>query len=226
MGGIVRLNAPDPLEEYVNSADEIYGTGVDGDATITTNTTMSADMYYLNLTIDSGVTLNTNGYRLFVKNNLILNNNAVVGLPGGFSGEGSVSGGGAAGASVTNSLGGNSGTGETATAPTAANGGSQYYQYPSQAILGYQITASSGGPVYLKGGAGSTTDSGGGVVIVAARYISIDGTAQIAATGGTDAGGGVVMLVSTPSVAPAGLVLNVDGQGSAAEGTAIYLEVD
>ena len=225
MGGIYRLNAPDPLEEYVNSADEIYGTGVDGDVTISGNTTLSSDMFYHNLTIASGVTLNTAGYRVFVKNALFMNNNSVIGVPGGFSGTGTIMGGGAPTNSVTNSLGGNSNT-QTSTAPTAANGGSIYYYYASQAILGYQITASSGGAVYLRGGAGSDTDNGGGVVIVAARYITVDGTAQLSATGGTEAGGGVTILVSTGSLAPSNLVQNVSGQGSGTNGTAIYLEVD
>jgi len=228
MGGIVRLNAPDPLAEYVNSADEIYGTGVDGNVQITSNTHLTSDMFYYNLTIDPAITLFTDGYRIFVKNLLTLGENSIIGTPGGFSGSGTILGGGASGGeSVTNSLGGGAVYYTyTATAPTASNGGSVYYQYPSQAILGYQITASSNGPVYLRGGAGSASGDGGGVVILAARYISCDGAAQISATGGPDAGGGVVIVVSTPSVVPAGLDLNVDGQSGGYTGTAIYLEVD
>lgn len=225
MGGIVRLNAPDPLEEYINSADEIYGSGVDGDVNISTDTTLTSDKFYNNLTVDAGVTLTTAGYRVFVKNILTLNDLSVIGVPGGFDGTGTIMGGGAIDTAVTNSLGGSSAT-QTATAPTAANGGSIYYRYASQAILGYQITASSNGPVYLRGGAGSATAAGGGVVIVAARYISVSGTAQISATGGADAGGGVVILVSTPSIQPTNLISNVAGQGGGSAGTAIYLEVD
>ena len=228
MGGIVRFNAPDPLAEYVNSADEIYGTGVDGSVLITSDTHLASDMFYHNLTIDPGITLFTDGYRVFVKNLLSLGENSIIGTPGGFYGTGTILGGGAIGGeSVTNSLGGDSvNSTYTATSPTAAHGGGVYYQYSSQAILGYQITASSNGPVYLRGGAGSVSGDGGGVVIVAARYISCDGAAQISATGGPDAGGGVVIAVSTPSLIPAGLDLNVDGQSGGFAGTAIYLEVD
>jgi len=227
MGGIVRVNAPDPLAEYINSADEIYGTGVDGSVQITADAHLISDMFYYNLTIDPSITLFTDGYRVFVKNLLTLGDNSVIGNPGGFSGTGTLlSGGSTVGENVTNSLGGDAAATYTATPPTAANGGSVYYRYPSQAILGYQITASSSGPVYLRGGASATGTSGGGVVIVAARYISCNGTAQVSATGGVSAGGGVVILVSTPSVAPAGLVLNVAGQTGGASGTAIYLEVD
>jgi hypothetical protein len=225
MGGIVRVNAPDPLEEYVNSADEVYGSGVDGSVQISSNTSLSSDMFYFNLTIDDGVVLNTNGYRIFVKNYLHLGDGAVIGLPGGFDGSGSIMGGGSATESVENSLGGN-GAATSAVAPTAANGGSIYYRMASQAILGYQITASSEGPVYLRGGAGGTSDPGGGVVIVSARYISTSGSSQIAATGGPDAGGGVVIVVSTASVLNSGITMNVSGQGSGTSGTAIYIEVD
>lgn len=227
MGGIVRLNAPDPLAEYVDSADEIYGTGVDGSVHITSDTHLSSDMFYYNLTIDPATMLHTHGYRVFVKNLLTMGENSVIGLPGGWSTSGSIAAGGAdTGESVTNSLGGSSSDGYSATAPTAANGGSVYYRYASQAITGYQVTASSNGPVYLRGGAGSVGGMGGGVVIVAARYISLDGPAQISATGGANAGGGVVILVSTSSVTPSGLTLNVSGQNGGGSGTAIYLEVD
>jgi len=225
MGGIVRVNAPDPLADYLDSADEVYGSGVDGDATISSNTSLSSDMFYYNLTIGTGVTLNTNGYRLFVKNLLQLNSGSIIGLTGGFSGSGTLLGGATSGNNVTNSLGGN-GASTTATAPTAASGGSIYYRLASQAIRGYQLTAGMSSPAYLRGGAGGSTGDGGGVVIVCARYISTNGAAQIAATGGTGAGGGVVILVSSYSVQPSELTLNVAGQGTGTSGTAIYIEVD
>lgn len=44
-----------------------FGNGSDGDVTISTNTSLSRDMYYNNLTINTGVVLNPNGYRIFVK---------------------------------------------------------------------------------------------------------------------------------------------------------------
>lgn len=225
MGGIVRVNAPDPLEEYVNSADEVYGSGVDGSVQISTYTSLQSDMFYYNLTIDDGQVLYTNGYRIFVKNHLSIGSGAVIGLPGGFDGSGSIMGGGSPTQSVTNSLGGN-GDSTYATPPTAADGGAIYYRMASQAIQGYQITASSGGPVYLRGGAGGPTEPGGGVVILSARYISTSGPCQIAATGGADAGGGVVIVVSTPSVLNSDVTMNVSGQGTGADGTAIYIEVD
>ena len=67
-----------------SSNDAVYGNGIDGDVVVTTNTAITSDMYYNNLTVNTGVLLNTNGYRIFVKNTLTNN---------GFIGIGSVSGG-------------------------------------------------------------------------------------------------------------------------------------
>jgi hypothetical protein len=188
---------------------------------------MSSDMYYYNLTVDTNTTLNTGGYRLFVKNILSMGANAVIGLPGGSAATGTLKGGGVAGASTTNSLGGNA-VSATATPPTAANGGIAYYQYPSQAVRGYSVTAASGAPQYVQGGAGGV-GAGGGVVIVAARYVSTTAACTISSTGGTDAGGGAIIFISTDDEASfntkTDLSLDVSGDGSGASGTAIYLEV-
>ena len=58
--------------------DAIYGTGADGDVVVTSNTAITSDMFYNNLTINPDVFLNTNGYRVFVKNVLI--NNGYIGI--------------------------------------------------------------------------------------------------------------------------------------------------
>lgn len=50
-----------------------FGDGSDGDVTISSNTTLSEDKYYNNLTVESGVSLDTNGYRVYVKQKLINN---------------------------------------------------------------------------------------------------------------------------------------------------------
>jgi len=76
----------------------IFGDGEDGDVTISANTTLTSDMYYNNLTIDAGVTLNTGGYRIFVKGTLT--NNGTIernGNPGGTGGNATGSAGGAGG---------------------------------------------------------------------------------------------------------------------------------
>ena len=50
-----------------------FGDGSDGDVTISSDTALTADMNYNNLTINAGVTLDPDGYIIYVKNNLILN---------------------------------------------------------------------------------------------------------------------------------------------------------
>lgn len=44
--------------------DAVYGHGSDGNVVITTNTSITSDMYYNNLTVNSGVLLNSNGFRI------------------------------------------------------------------------------------------------------------------------------------------------------------------
>lgn len=63
--------------------DKLFGNGVDGTVVIASNTSLSRDMYYNNLTVNSGSTLFTNGFRVFVKNNLV--NNGTVGMPQGIA---------------------------------------------------------------------------------------------------------------------------------------------
>lgn len=73
-----------------------YGDGNDGDVTISANTTLSRDMYYNNLTIQAGFTLNPTGYKIFVKNTLTVEATAVLarnGNNGGNGGDGTASGG-------------------------------------------------------------------------------------------------------------------------------------
>lgn len=51
----------------------IYGDGSDGDVTISSNTNLTRDAYYNNLTISgSSIWLNPNGYRIFVKGTLTI----------------------------------------------------------------------------------------------------------------------------------------------------------
>ncbi len=226
---------------YNESADIVYGNGYDGDATLDGTTTvlgmapsssvysMTSDLYFNDLTINAGVRLAPNGYRIFVKNILKLNNNSIIGFTAGFSTAGSIQQGGSTtgsvGTSVTCSLGGSAAATYTATAPTAAQGGTSYFRVAQQAVTGYSITASgaSGAPTFLRGGAGGTTQAGGGVVIVAARYISgpSSGTGYIKAPATSPGGGGVIIVVSSASALPASISTDVTGANA---GTSIYIQ--
>ena len=50
----------------------VFGDGSDGDVIISVNTTLTRDMYYQNLTINAGYTLDPSGFRIFVKDTLTI----------------------------------------------------------------------------------------------------------------------------------------------------------
>ncbi len=225
---------------YNETTDSIYGTGSDGNAVLDGTTTilgmvpsasvysMTRDIYFNDLTINASCRLAPNGYRIFVKGTLrFVGLNATIGYAAGFSTAGSIQQGGATtgavGTSVTCSLGGNAAATYTATAPTAAMGGTQYWYQPRQAMLGYVINASNTTPTFLRGGAGGTTQAGGGVVMVFARYISgpASGTAYIKAPATSPGGGGVILVASSSSSLPSGIATDVTGANA---GTYIYMQ--
>jgi len=60
--------------------DAIYGNGTDGDVTISTDVTITSDMYYNNLNISGTGFLRTNGFRVFVRNTLTINPGGQIGI--------------------------------------------------------------------------------------------------------------------------------------------------
>ena len=248
MTGISKFPSSSSFSSFIDSPDSTYGTGSDGTVTISTNTTLTSDKFYYNLTINSDVALNTAGYRVFVKNLLTLQSNSIIGvgtantytMTTGFSGVGSIAGGGATNTASNNSLGGNSAS-QTATPPTVAQGGTGvkpdlantatltgYWYQPTQSIKGYVLNASNTTPLFLKGGAGGTGGPGGGVLIIAARYITPTPTSYFFArglTGGGGGGGGVIIVISSHAVLPSGITTDVTGGTSCANGTVIYSQL-
>ena len=234
MAGVARYPALNAFGQFIDAADSVYGSGADGSVTLDGSTTvlgmipasnvysMVADLYLFNLTINANIHLKPNGYRLFVKNILTLGTSSRIGYITGYSDSGSILQGQVASLAVAHSLGG-SATGYAATAPLDSLGGAKYFQQPRNAILSYSITA-SGGPTYLRGGAGGAGQKGGGVVIVAARYISgpLSGTAEISAKATAPAGGGVILIVSTAPNLPASVTTDVTGQNA---GTVNYMQL-
>lgn len=216
------------IASFLNLPDPVYGTGADGDVTISAATTLTADKNYKNLIINGSVTLNPGGYRIFVQNILTLNVSSIIGFTTGFTTAGTLAQGGATNTAVTNSLGGSS-YAQTATVPTAALGGALYYQQPLQAIQGWAVTAASTTPTFLRGGAGGASGAGGGVILIAARYITIvSGAASFSAPGTPGAGGGgggVILIVSSASTLNAGITTNVTGGTGASAGTVNYMQV-
>jgi len=124
----------------------VYGDGHDGNVTISTNTSLSGNMEYENLTVNSGITLNVNDYIVKVSDTLI-NNGIIVGK---------VTAGGA-GASTKVNTGGTGGDSNIGTAGTNGSGDGGN----SGAGGGQWDTRSGGGWVSYKGGNGGAGGDGG-----------------------------------------------------------------
>jgi len=146
--------------------DEVYGPGTDGDVIITGNpTTLTSDMYYNNLTINSGAFLLTNGFRVFVKNTLTINGaiglgtftGSVVGEPSSDIATGTVSGVETASSSIVYSVGGTGGGG--VGSPGATQLPKSYRNHINSLIAATVVTPS--GVVAIKGGGKGTTGSQG-----------------------------------------------------------------
>ncbi len=84
----------DILAEEVNENFEIvknditFGDGSDGDVVISVNTSLTRDMFYNNLTINTGIILNPNGYRIYVKGTLECLGTGKIASNGGNAGNG------------------------------------------------------------------------------------------------------------------------------------------
>ena len=183
--------------------DEVYGPGTDGDVVITGNpTTLTSDMYYNNLTINSGAFLLTNGFRVFVKNTLTVNGaiglgtftGSVVGEPSSDIATGTISGVETASSSIIYSVGGTGGGG--VGSPGATQLPKSYRNHINSLITSAVTTPS--GVVTIKGGGKGTTGSQG-ITYPAltnsdtwpgkAGSVGANGTGATAGAAGTGAGG-------------------------------------
>ena len=184
-----------------------FGSGGDGDVTISADTTLARDMNYNSLTIDSGVTLTTAGWIVRVKgtltNNGTIDNSASEATPGA----GASLGAGAPGVSSSDSNGlpppnanYQGGAGGSNPGSSLTGGAVVLSPLSLQGIFTLDFTMSGGasGSQYngLKSGAG------GGAIYVAATEISGSGTFSAiggdAVTNGAEAaggGGGAIILV-------------------------------
>jgi hypothetical protein len=136
----------------------VYGSGADGDVTISVNTTLTRDMQYNNLTINSGINLDPAGYRIFVKDTLTFaSSTSTISRLTNTTAVGTVGGGAAVGANALNSLGGNSGD-KTATQLAA---GKEFYYDITRLISTLYIDATTATPSFISGGAGGSTGAAG-----------------------------------------------------------------
>jgi hypothetical protein len=197
--------------QYVitNSGIFSYGDGSDGTVTISANTTLSADKYYDTLTVNSGVTLNPGGYRIFVKNTLNLN--------GTIARNGNAGGNGNVGGSAFGTGYGADGSG----AGTLADG---YLKGSVSAASGSH--GGSSASTRTPGGSGTATSNSLGTIGSAGGQ---GGNSQSGTIGGVGGGGGTATasnvklianwhLATLLDVSSTGATLKFNNSGSAGGG--------
>jgi hypothetical protein len=216
--------------------DSIYGTGFDGTVTIASNTSLSRDMYYMNLTVNNGIHLNTNGFRVFVKNILTLNGTIGVNASTTVS-DGTVKGTTPIATSQSAGIGGNA-FGATYTVSQIP---SSLFNYVETAVLGAYVNA-SGTTVPVAGGAGggngaagtataATPAGGAGAGELSRNPLAPGGpgtagtvgaAAPLASAGAAGAGGPVV-VIAAKTITGSGQILsrgqNATAGGSSASGS-------
>lgn len=143
----------------------IIGDGVDGDVTISVNTTLTRDMDYNSLIVNAGVTLTTGGFIILCKTSLTVNATGIIARNGSNGGNAATSSAGAAGAAVaaTTTVGGIAGA--AGGAGTTAAGGSGASSAASSGEGGSGGVGGNGGV-----GSGGVGGSGGNSGAVTIRY--------------------------------------------------------
>ena len=226
----VEMLPEDEFGDLQFDGELMFGNGEDGDVTITTDTSLTGDMYYSNLTINSGATLNPNGFRVFVKNTLTLTGD--IGIKDSVSSvaTGSLEGTVGVGASITDGLGGAGEPdgyvpGYTFTGSGAVNSSvgvtaNDFYDL-RDAINAYKQRGANF--LRVKGGAGGGTGadgvSGAGTVGQSPTNSTTigapggKGSAGTGGTGGTGGRGGGVVMVSARTIAGAGGIYSEGGAG-------------
>ena len=196
---IAQLNSSGVLDSTL--IPFVFGDGSDGDVTISSPTTLTKDMYYDNLVINSPIT--TSGFRIFVKNTVsgngsIIHNGSngsgttagtttgsgIFKTSAGGAGSPGVGGGGTGGAGTIGSAGGNGGAGDPTWGGTGAGGSVTKNFAPMIGSVSFPTTtglnvASDGTISGFKGAGGG---GGGG---------DVEGSG-----GGGGASGGFILLVA------------------------------
>lgn len=220
---IRRVNKPIAQRE---GGDAIFGEGTDGPVTISSGTTfLTKDMYYTNLTVDSGATLFTNGFRVFV--NGTFTNNGTVGMP--TATEHSVADGSGTIAGRQTALNPSKAWG-TSTDPISVT---EIYDL-DDAVSGFFITGAgvvtkiAGGSLGVVGSNGTTTAATGPFAGNAGNFPGANtgqaggagnaGTAGGAATAGTGGAGGLgggLVIIFAKTIAGSGTLVSYGFAGSA-----------
>ena len=156
-----------------------FGDGYDGaSTTVSGTTTLSRDMYYTNLTINSGAAIDPAGFKIYVSGTL-LNNGYInsYGNSGGAGGNGGVGGNGSGGGGGAGGTAGTAGVGGVAIAGGTLGG-------VAAGTVGQTRTGATGGNLQSVGG------SAAGIAGVTQAITSCIGSASANASGVTGGNGG------------------------------------
>jgi hypothetical protein len=159
-----------------------FGDGSDGDVVIAADTNLARDMYYNNLTINTGKVLTTKGWRIFVKGTLTLSGTGKIASSGSAGGSGASGGGAGPGAvydvynrkvgGTTSNIGALGGIGQVG----AGGAGGGYTRDPATALyhnaLGGAGGAGGAGQNGAAGAAGSLDTSGGTVPLLGIHTVA------------------------------------------------------
>lgn len=220
--------------------DSVYGTGSDGTVVIASNTSLTRDMYYNNLTINSNSHLNTNGFKVFVKNTLTVNGS--IGINAGVTvSNATLVGTSNIAANTTNSIGG-SAAGVTYVASQASSSVRSYVEnilsggYVDTSGIFNAFTGGAGGengvagtvtPATAGSGAGAGGAGGAGSLTRNTLAPAGPGTAGTpgtngaagstppAAAAGVGARGGGVVAVIAKSISGSGSILSLGSHATA-----------
>jgi len=223
-GSLSTSSIPTPPKVY-----GLFGDGSLGDVTLDVSTTLSRDMNYYNLTINSNVWLNTAGFVLRVFGTLTINSGGHIACDGGNGGNGTATAYGSGGAppyyssSIFPFIG----------IPSGGGNGAVYVSAGTSASAGATGGASSNSVTYnpppiIRAGAGG---GGGGAVgsgsFTAANSYNVDFAAGAGGTGksavvpsastqgcgGGGGGGGGVLIIYANTINNAGSIHANGGNG-------------
>jgi len=214
-----------------------YGLGSDGNVTIATNTSLTRDMYYSNLTVNNGITLNSNGFKIFVQNTLNTIGTGKIasdGPNGNQGGAGAPSNPGGYGATTTpaystgtlpipatGASGGNGSAGNQNNPQTGSAGTSVSHSLMATSSVGAAGSAAAGGT--LGGAAGTVTSAASSYPYSLFNYSNlyevINGTLSMySAMPGSGGGGG-----GSGASNGQGYILNSGGGSGGSNGGFIWI---
>ena len=229
------IEIPEPVFLDRLGGDEVYGFGQDGNVTITADTSLSRDMYYNDLTINANCTLDSNGYRIFVKGTLTFTNSTSrIGRFTNKTTVGTLKGGFAKGTAATDTLGGKSGAQTQSDHDNNQffSGENEFFNL-SVAIQGSKFDPASGTYKFIGGGSGGADGS-----ITANAQAGADGgdsnwsdyqtvgapggkgaTGNAASAGTGAVGGGVVLVIAKTIVGDGTIRADGDSASTGSDGS-------